>query len=50
MVTKEELGKLVDDHWAYVEKLCQHHYKTAFIHGFKHGIEMLKKEIKSEKK
>ena len=41
-------------HWDYVEKtlqthcidqseldLCGHHYKTAFVHGWKHGQEAM---------
>ncbi len=44
--------RLADDHWAYIESLLTMHgetediiqkvgwhYKTAFIHGFKHAME-----------
>jgi hypothetical protein len=43
---------LAEAHWLYLEsvlkvhfvlneeiKIAEHHYKTAFIHGFKHGVE-----------
>ena len=46
-------SKLADDHWGYVASVlkahgetddviekCGHHYKTAFIHGFKHAQEL----------
>ncbi len=49
MKTKEELKKLIDDHWKYlsgvleisgvesnVRKEIEFHYKTAFEHGYKH--------------
>ena len=44
--------QLADDHWEYIEALlnrhsiklldlgiAEFHYKTAFIHGYKHGKE-----------
>jgi hypothetical protein len=44
--------ELAEAHWSYVEsvirvhgaddqtiKECAHHYKTAFAHGYKHGVE-----------
>jgi hypothetical protein len=44
--------KLADDHWAYIKdllvihgmtdieiKTIGFHYKTAFVHGWKHGVE-----------
>ena len=43
---------LASEHWAYVESVlrahqvhgtvvdvCGHHYRTAFIHGYKHAME-----------
>lgn len=49
------LERLVDAHWEYVEsvliahgeedeviKKCEHHYRTAFIHGWKHAEEARK--------
>jgi hypothetical protein len=43
---------MINDHWDYIEKLsfahginidiitiCSFHYKAAFAHGFKHGLE-----------
>ena len=46
--------KLVDDHWSYIRdllkahginkeliKMSKFHYKTAFIHGYKHAKEEL---------
>lgn len=63
-MTNEQIQKLADDHWEYVEQVIRNeydseiaepigtamdidaycrrvelHYKTAFIHGFKHGYE-----------
>lgn len=53
-VSTSALGKLVDDHWAYVENLlfahaisknemdiAEFHYKSAFVHGYKHALEDL---------
>jgi hypothetical protein len=42
--------KLANDHWEYVKEtlivhsaenieIAEYHYKTAFVHGFKHGVE-----------
>ena len=31
--------KLADEHWGYVGKLIEFVYKSAFEHGFKHGIQ-----------
>lgn len=52
------IQKMIDDHWRYVQgvllahgtelneiELCEHHYKTAFAHGYKHA----KEEIISDK-
>jgi hypothetical protein len=49
MVMKDDLKKLIDSHWSYVEtllkshevhpqviKACEFHYKSAFEHGYKH--------------
>ena len=51
----KQLAKLAKDHWEYVEELLiahgeknedieliGFHYRTAFIHGFKHGVEETK--------
>lgn len=51
----EPAKKLAEDHWSYVQdvlashgvdaetiKTSEFHYKSAFIHGFKHGVESLK--------
>ena len=48
----ERVKQLADDHWKYVAEVveiheegldviekCKFHYKTAFIHGYKHGVE-----------
>lgn len=48
----EKAKKLADAHWSYVRDMllahdedsdiiekCGFHYRTAFIHGFKHGVE-----------
>lgn len=47
-------NKLAEDHWSYIKtvldshavkgvevEVAEFHYKTAFIHGFKHGVEHL---------
>jgi hypothetical protein len=52
-----ELKKLIDNHWEYVYGVLRHtglsteererieyHYKTAFEHGFKHGVESVDHE------
>ena len=57
----ETSKKLASDHWSYIEKLiknhnepreiinkCDFHYQTAFIHGFKHGVEWLKEQQKKQ--
>jgi hypothetical protein len=49
---QKSIQDLIDKHWAYVEdilkthgageqelELSGKHYKTAFLHGFKHGYE-----------
>jgi len=30
---------LADEHWKFVSSICELMYKTAFEHGFKHGME-----------
>lgn len=53
----EEAKKLANDHWNYISdvllnhneqdhiiELLSFHYQTAFIHGFKHGVEWLKNQ------
>ena len=35
MKTAEELA---DEHWEWLEELLEYLYKSAFIHGFKHGV------------
>ena len=49
-----EVEQQAEAHWKYVESVLEahgvaseaevigFHYKTAFIHGFKHGVESLK--------
>ena len=52
MKIKNDMEKLVEAHWKYIEgmlkvhgemedmiKVIGYHYKTAFIHGYKHGVE-----------
>ena len=49
-ITLDNAHKLANEHWEYIElllatngstekdiKLISFHYKTAFIHGYKHG-------------
>ena len=31
--------RLADEHWAYVGEIAGAHYRSAFIHGYKHGVE-----------
>ena len=51
----ENAKQLSNEHWTYIEKLLrthntpdrdirlvEFHYKTAFIHGYKHALEELK--------
>ena len=33
----DEVKKLAEGHWQYVESICHKMYVDAFIHGFKHG-------------
>lgn len=50
----EKAEKLAKAHWEYLDsvlmahavssherELCGHHYRTAFVHGFKHGVESI---------
>lgn len=52
MKTKDEVSKLIDDHWGYIEALidahavpisearvAKYHYKAAMLHGWKHAKE-----------
>lgn len=56
-MNSDHVKALADAHWEYVEKLIEahgadqatrevagFHYKSAFIHGYKHGIEDIKKK------
>ena len=50
---KNPSKQLAEDHWGYIESLLKahgydgdlgvvsFHYKSAFIHGFKHGVEWM---------
>ena len=53
-MTKSDVTKLAEDHWKYIEALLKahqlnptdisvvgFHYRSAFIHGYKHGQESL---------
>ena len=52
-INSEESKKLAEEHWSYIEALLLahgekdilevigFHYKSAFIHGFKHGVEFI---------
>ena len=57
----ETSKKLANDHWNYIKELLLNHeveeiyinqigfhYQTAFIHGFKHGVEWLKEQLKEQ--
>lgn len=54
--------ELANAHWAYVESVlnahgvddetieqCGFHYKTAMVHGFKHGVEYERERIANER-
>ena len=58
----EVAKKLANDHWNYIKSLLEthdkpqniidiieFHYQTAFIHGFKHGVEWLREQIEKQK-
>lgn len=38
-VSRTSAEKLADEHWKWLEKLLEYVYKTAFIHGYKHGVD-----------
>lgn len=50
LVEASEVKELVDAHWKYIGallkahgivgvELIEYHYRTAFVHGYKHGVE-----------
>jgi hypothetical protein len=50
LVEPAEVKELVDAHWKYIGnllhahgivgvELIEYHYRTAFVHGYKHGVE-----------
>ena len=55
-----EIKKLVDEHWKYIEgllmvhgetpeknmRVIEYHYKTAMLHGYKHGQEEAQKAFR----
>ena len=54
------MSKLAEDHWGYVESLlevhgiaseviflCSFHYRTAFDHGYKHGVDDMAEKAKA---
>jgi len=43
---KSEAEKLADKHWEYVGSVLELQYKTAFIHGYKHGREAKEEPVK----
>lgn len=72
-ISPEELQKLCDEHWGYIEQIIRNeydsdmaqlthtsfdldayyrrvelHYKTAMVHGFKHGIQWIEEQLKKE--
>ena len=56
MATKEEIIKVAHEHWNWIEglaelfldvdekemKIREYLYKTAFMHGYKHGVQSVK--------
>jgi hypothetical protein len=62
-MTKAEITELADAHWGYVKSVleahnedpkiieqCGFHYREAFIHGFKHGVEPCGVEMRNPRK
>jgi len=60
---KAAAQELVDAHWAYIEDLLEvegkttsyieivgFHYRTAMMHGIKHGIEMAIEMLKEDQR
>jgi hypothetical protein len=39
MTTKDRANQLATEHWDYLQKVIELHYVSAFIHGYKHGVE-----------
>jgi len=46
MTTKDRAYQLAAEHWDYLQKVIELHYVSAFIHGYKHGVEDSYKESK----
>ena len=57
VIHKSEAEKLAEEHWDYIESLLEihddeyikqigFHYKQAFRHGYKHGVENTENTIK----
>jgi len=54
MVNQEKTDDLINSHWDYVSHICEIMYKTAFLHGYKHGVKdgcktMVEEIVKKEK-
>lgn len=62
-MTQVEISELADSHWGYVKSVleahdeapdiverCGFHYREAFIHGYKHGVESCGVETKKPRK
>ena len=39
-----EVQDLAEEHWKYVESICHKMYVDAFVHGYKHGKEVIENE------
>ncbi len=63
MFTEAEVVAVADAHWGYVKSVleahdedpniierCGFHYREAFIHGFKHGVESCGVEMRKPRK
>ncbi len=57
---KDKVRKLAQEHWGYIAGILRthkerediieiigDHYRTSFIHGFKHGIQECKNDIRN---
>jgi len=49
-MNKEEIRKMVEDHWEYTEKMMRIAYIESGVHQYKHGWDDCKKEIERGKK
>ena len=46
---KDYIKNMADEHWEYVQSICELMYKTAMVHGYGHGYEDCEKKYKEMK-